>query len=154
MIAADGSPVVAHRLWEPMTFRLLLHCPEGLYSLYKIDVRPSGVYIASTLPGLGDTHVSYHTDGNCFIHSRGEMRKGRRQPLSDFQGIETIHYVPFIVFRPSPDSIPVKRTSSGDIVVIRDDIFGVEVILSDRILALPEFPGRLNSVQRSSSSTA
>ena len=117
---------------------------NNYYRFYKITLRKSGLYIFDNTK-KGD-HYSYHTDGNCFIHSFGKRsHKKIRKPLNDFEGIETLSCVNVSnLFLPDSESKKPKITSD-DFIIERVAPFCFELILSNKAFKLPSLPGRANS---------
>ncbi len=117
---------------------------NNYYRFYKITLRKSGLYIFDNTK-KGD-HFSYHTDGNCFIHSLGKRsHKKIRKPLNEFEGIESLSCVNVSIFV-LPASEPKKpKINSDDFVIEREAPFCFELILSNKAFKLPNLPERANS---------
>ena len=128
-----------------MKFKIYLRRFGKLIALEKLSRTSRGLYFISPRTG---SYISYHEDGKYWIRSQDKrFVKKIRQPLSTFAGIETLSTAMINVFGPMPDDrderdVPLNKE---DLVIDFAGSFGIEIILSDSVIRLPELPERVNT---------
>jgi len=150
------------RVAERVKFDIYCRKSGQLINLYRINRTPSGLYLNETRNPMratmkevgevkrGESGFTYHEEGNSWFKQRGDRRsmKRRETPLSDFVGARTIATAVHVVAEAG--KIQALEASvklrADDVVIDRPGPFGVEIILSDRALALDRDPKRPNSV--------
>ena len=129
-----------------MHFKISLKRFSKLIFLLKVSRTKGGLYLIWA--GPDESHVSYHEDGKYWVRSRGaKVIKKLRQPLSSFVGAETLSSGVYSHFGPMPDDRDESATAirSNDVVIDYPATFGMEIILTDAAIHLPEVAGRKNS---------
>ena len=128
-----------------MHFKIYLRRFGKLIALQKISRTTGGIYFIS--PRSSSDYVSYHEDGKYWVRSRGKrFIKKLRQPLSSFVGVETLSSGVFNIWAPMPDDRDESAVSvkHDDVVVDFASTFGIEIILSEKEIQLPNLAGRLH----------
>ena len=128
-----------------MKFKIYLQRFGRLIPIEKLSRTSGGLYFVS--PRSRD-YISYHEDGKYWIRSQGKLFvKKLRQPLDTFTGTETLSKGMISVFGPMPDD-----RDEADVLLTKEDIvidfagtFYIEIILSERVIRLPDLPERINS---------
>ena len=129
-----------------MRFNVYLPRFGKLIKLYKIHRGGRGLYIWSH---RSRDYISYHEDGKYWMRFRGKKTvKKIRQPLSAFNGAETISVAVTTILAPGPydEDESVVRVMPEDIVIDFAGNFGVEIILSAERIDLPQLPQRPNRI--------
>ena len=127
-------------------FKIYLRNSGKLTTLYKIHWNQNGIYFFSH--GSAD-HISYHTDGKYWIGFNGnKLVKKLRQPLNLFKGAETLINSCGFHSEPQQDD-PTEcsiKIRPEDIVIDPTKTIGIEISISDRMVDLPDIPGRAESI--------
>jgi hypothetical protein len=126
-----------------------------LVNLYRINRTPTGLYLnaakhplaASGSARKGDSSLSYHEDGRWWIKHDGRRDPKRLEtPLSAFRDARTISTTWCTILDASSNPLESEiQVRPQDIIIDRPDRFGVEIILCDRAIVLPDEPTRPNS---------
>jgi hypothetical protein len=129
-----------------MHFKIYVRRFGKVIALQKISRTSGGIYFIS--PRSSSDYVSYHEDGKYWVRSQGKRYiKKLRQPLSNFVGIETLSSGVFNIWGSMPDDRDEAAVSvkPEDVVVDFPSTFGIEIILSEKEIHLPDLAGRLHS---------
>jgi hypothetical protein len=147
---AGASKAVHER--GTVTFKIYLRRFGKLIALEKLSRTSKGLYFIS--PRGGGDHITYHEDGKWWVQRRQKLLgwnerfvKKIRQPLFSFAGIETLSTARLNVFGPmpdDPDEAEVRQKKEDIVIDFAATTFGIETILSDRIVQLPQLPERVN----------
>jgi hypothetical protein len=143
-----------------LKFSIYRRVDGRLHELFKISRTPTGLYFnpvhdptKATMRTEGPVSPpyswTYHEDGRSWDKRgarRGALRKTREMPLSSFSGSRTVSTLCSVgaggcIF-PLEASVTLRPV---DIVVDRSAWFGVEIMLSDKVVTLDPLPERLNS---------
>jgi hypothetical protein len=131
-----------------MEFRIYLRKFGKLLRLYKLSRTTRGFYFFYGSKGEND-YVTYHEDGKYWIRRYDGQKavKRLRQPLSSFSGTVTLVCSFITVNGPTVDALEENEVllRQEDIIVEREGSFGIEVILTENHIQLPNLLERPNS---------
>jgi hypothetical protein len=127
-----------------MRFRIYLRRFGKLIKLHELQRTAAGLYVFT---GHSPNYITYHDDGKYWMRMAGtRLVKYIRQPLSSFQGAETLSTSMNTVFGPMPNDLDEGKVTvrPADIVIDLEGTFCIEIVLSEDQMELPEAPERLN----------
>ncbi|GEM_PF-5625063 len=133
-----------------MKFKILYKRNGKLYKLWEVNRTSTDLYFND----LRDkkSHFSYHESGNS--HGKSDITRKfpgmrvekQRQPLSKFNGPESLLQLFLLIQNAAPDPKNCISVQEDDDIVLDLDIklpVGIEIILSDNKIDLPPLQDRL-----------